>query len=141
MDLVLLERFRWLAYKIKAEGTAYHQNLYFNECGTPFCLAGHGTTDIVLVRAGLFAYAMPKGILSANGRQKVPAFGPPDSPLIGSEALEKLLGINATQTDYIFGAMYEIADADDSDVRTVDFTIDGVINRITRVMEGYLNDD
>lgn len=137
MHVELLERFIWLAYRIKRENLPYSQSQFFNPCGTACCLGGYGCEDPVLQAAGLHTYELR----TAFGRALSPAFGNDgDGPYLGTEALSKLLDITHEQAAYIFGAAAEIADEADIYLRRVDPTPDGAIARINRVLEGYLSE-
>lgn len=135
MDVVLLERFKYVAYQIKLLDLPYSQQMFFNPCGTACCLGGYGCEDPVLQAAGLIKYEL----VTAFGRAMSPAFGQDTSgPYIGTEALSKLLDINHEQAAYIFGAAREIAAEADMLVSMIDPTPDGAIARINQVLEGYL---
>lgn len=137
MDDVMMQHLLRVAYKIKGNKLPYSQQVYFNECGTPACLAGYACEDNAFVAAGLRVRKKTSEISQAS----VPIWGPDGDEWMGGDAMANLLGLNFTQATFIFGSVDEIAHVEGArGARDHYNTIDNVIRRIERVLDGEFAD-
>jgi hypothetical protein len=138
VDRVLLERVLHVARDIRDHKRPYSQQIYFNECGSPACLAGYCTEDPVLQRAGLRR-------ITTSKNKHLPGIGAVGDELMADHALRELFDLTTNQTYYIFGcetsirdAMIDVDGVDDEDLDGYDFgSIDNVIQRVQDVLDGW----
>lgn len=105
-----------------------YANTWTVEGNKPGCLGGYMCYDPEFKRLGLKL---------SKGKYIVPLWGPPGDEWMAECALANLLGLNETETMYLFGTLDHIRMIDET---TTSDTAADIVLRLQRVMAGDFNE-